>query len=98
MIKLLLATLPVLLFLLALIYLDSYKLVGLRSVVGAVCAGILAAAGGYWINRALLASLALSVPSYSRYGAPFVEEFLKAGVLFYMIRTKRVGVLVEAAI
>ena len=96
--KLLVGFLPVVLLLLCLIYLDSYKLVGLRPVLIAIVAGGLAAGVGYLLNAALWGQLAWEVGLYSRYVAPLVEETLKALLLVYLIRSHRIGFLVDAAI
>jgi len=90
--------LPVLLFLLALIYLDSYKLVRRRFVAGALLAGCALAAASWFVNAALEARLALSAATYSRYVAPVVEETAKALVIVWLVRTNRIGFLVDAAI
>lgn len=90
--------LPVLAFLGALVLLDSYKLVSLREVVALVAAGA-AVAGAAWLaNGALLQATGLEFAAYSRYVAPGVEELLKALVIVALVRTHRVGFLVDAAI
>jgi RsiW-degrading membrane proteinase PrsW (M82 family) len=90
--------LPVLLFLVALIYLDSYKLVRPRWVAGVLVAGCVLAATCWIVNAALQSWLALSTIAYSRYIAPVVEESAKAIVVVWLIRTNRIGFLVDAAI
>jgi RsiW-degrading membrane proteinase PrsW (M82 family) len=90
--------LPVVLFLLVLIYLDSYKLVQRRFVAGALVAGCALAAASWALNAALEARLALSAATYSRYVAPVVEETAKALVIVWLVRTNRIGFLVDAAI
>jgi len=90
--------LPVLLFLLTLIYLDSYKLVRRRFVAGALVAGCFLAAACWFLNAALETRLALSATTYSRFVAPVVEETAKALVIVWLVRTNRIGFLVDAAI
>ena len=90
--------LPVFLFLLALIYLDSYKLVRRRFVAGALIAGCVLAAACWFANSILEARLALSLATYSRYVAPIVEESAKALIIVGLVRTNRIGFLVDAAI
>src|SRR5947209_8272381 len=92
------ALLPVLTFLCVLVYLDSYKLVRLRSVVGLVVAGAVAAGVGYVVNADLLPRSTLQLQTYTRYISPLVEELLKAVIVVVLIRTHRVGFLVDAAI
>jgi RsiW-degrading membrane proteinase PrsW (M82 family) len=92
------ALLPVLLFLTALLYFDSFKVVRPRAILVAAAAGALAAAVGYYANGFLLGWLELGFRDYSRFVSPWLEETLKAGLLIYLIRTRRVGMLVDAAI
>lgn len=90
--------LPVLVFLLALIYLDSYKLVRPRWVAGVLGSGCVLAAVCLASNAWLQSSLAISATSFSRYAAPVVEEAAKALVIIWLVRTNRIGFLVDAAI
>jgi RsiW-degrading membrane proteinase PrsW (M82 family) len=92
------ALLPVLCFLGALIYFDSFKLVSLRSVLLAMGVGGLAAIGSYLVNGALLGALDLEFAAYSRYVSPWIEETLKALLLVPLIRRRRIALLVDAAI
>jgi RsiW-degrading membrane proteinase PrsW (M82 family) len=87
---------PVLCFLGALVLLDSYKLVRLRSVVAAVVAGMAIAGLAYFVNGALLAHFDFGF--YIRYVSPFIEEALKGLVIVALIRAHRIGFLVDAAI
>lgn len=90
--------LPVLAFLGALVWFDSYKLVALRSVVGTIVAGAALAGAGYLANGGLLATLAMDFTAYTRYVAPVVEELLKGLAIVALVRANRVGFLVDAAI
>lgn len=90
--------LPVLIFLIVLLYMDSYKLVRLRTVLLVILAGGLLPVAGYWINGFAMAELGWSISPYSRYAAPLVEEALKASVMIYLFRSHRVGFLVDSAI
>jgi RsiW-degrading membrane proteinase PrsW (M82 family) len=90
--------LPVLIFLLVLLYMDSYKLVGFRTILWVILAGSLLPVAGYWINGYVFGELAWDFPTYSRYAAPVIEEGLKASVLIFLFRTNRIGFLVDAAI
>ena len=87
---------PVLCFLGALVLLDSYKLVRLRWVVMAVVGGMAIAGIAYFINGALLEHVDFHF--YTRYVSPFIEEALKALVIVVLIRSHRIGFLVDAAI
>jgi protease PrsW len=92
------ALLPVLLFLGLLVFLDSFKLVSLRSVLVALLAGVLAALAGAQANGWLLDATGLSTHALSRYVAPLVEESLKALWIVLLLKRGRVGFLVDAAI
>lgn len=92
------ALLPVLIFLAALVYLDSFKLVSLKSVILAMAVGALAAGVSYVLNGTLLDAGRLDFVTYSRFVSPWLEEALKAAILIYLIRTRRIGMLVDAAI
>jgi RsiW-degrading membrane proteinase PrsW (M82 family) len=93
-----LSLVPVFLFLTALMYLDSYKLVKLRSVLLTICCGCLAAGLSLVVNRGILTLASVDLTAYSRYGAPLVEETFKAAYLFYLLRQGKVGFMVDAAI
>lgn len=95
---LLLALLPVCCFLASLVYLDSYKLVPLKRVVGVIGLGAAAAVASYPINVLGLETLAVDFTAYTRYAAPMIEEVLKALIVIALIRTNRIGFLVDAAI
>ena len=92
------AILPVLVFLAVLVFVDSFKLVPLRSVLLAILAGCVAALICSSLNGALIDALGLSSRAFSRYVAPVTEELFKALYLAYLIRKRRVGFLVDAAI
>lgn len=92
------ALLPVLLFLTGLIVLDAYRLVRPWSVARAMFAGALAAGVSYAANGFLLSASGLSPVSYALTLGPLVEEALKALYVGYLLRTRRIGFLVDAAI
>jgi len=94
----LLALLPVICFQGALVYLDSYKLVKRRWVVGTIVVGGLIAGASYLVNAWLLPVLDMEFQAYTRYVSPFVEELLKALIVIGLIWLNRIGFLVDAAI
>jgi len=94
----LLGLLPVCCFLAALMYLDSYKLVPIRLIIATIVLGCVAAVASYPISVAGLDGLNIEFIAYTRYVAPFVEEALKALIIIVLIRSNRVGFLVDAAI
>jgi len=93
-----LALLPVLLFLGGLIQLDGYKLVRLRMMLALIATGAAAAGASYLINNFAYAHFSGSFTAYSRYVSPWIEEALKAALLVFLIRTRRVGLPVDAGI
>lgn len=98
MLKALLALVPVLAFLAALVLMDSYKLVPLRAVLRAVVVGALAAVACGASSAALLEATGVEVSVYSRYFAPPLEELAKAAWIAWLILRRKVGFLVDAAI
>ena len=94
----LLGLLPVCCFLAALIYLDSYKLIPMRWILGTITLGLGAGVLSYPINVFGLDALNIDFVVYTRYAAPVIEEVLKAAILFILIRHNRIGFLVDAAI
>ena len=94
----LLGLLPVCCFLAALVYLDSYKLVPLKWVVGVIVLGCITAIASYPISLVGLGWAGIDFGVYTRYVAPFVEEALKALIVWILIRNNRIGFLVDAAI
>jgi RsiW-degrading membrane proteinase PrsW (M82 family) len=90
--------LPVIGFLLALIGLDSFKLVSLRRVLALLAAGGLAALASLPANRVASALLNLDATGLVRYVAPVTEELLKGAIVALLIARRRVGFLVDAAI
>jgi RsiW-degrading membrane proteinase PrsW (M82 family) len=92
------AVLPALVFLGVLVRLDSYKLTSLRLVLSTLAAGAASSVVAYWANGAALSGGFLELSWYSRFGAPFVEEIVKALVIVWLLRTDRIGLLVDGAI
>jgi len=96
--KAVLALFPVLAFLGGLVFMDSFKLVPLRAVLRSVAIGALVALAAAGLHAALLESWSVSPTVLSRYVAPITEEALKGLYVALLIRTGRVGFLVDAAI
>ena len=92
------ALLPVLLFLAGLVQLDGYKLVRMRMMIALVATGAIAAGVSYVLNNIAFAHFHGSFVTYSRYVSPWIEESLKAALLVFLIRTRRVGLPVDAGI
>ncbi|TLZ38993.1 MAG: PrsW family intramembrane metalloprotease [Gammaproteobacteria bacterium] len=92
------ALVPVLLFLAGLVQLDAYKLLRLRMVLALVAAGALAAGASYLVNNYAYGHFTGDFAAYSSYVAPWIEESLKAVLIVFLIRTRRVGLPVDAGI
>jgi RsiW-degrading membrane proteinase PrsW (M82 family) len=92
------ALLPVLLFLAGLVQLDGYKLVRIRMMLALVAAGAAAAGISYLLNNAAYAHFSGDFRHYSLYVSPWIEESLKAALVLFLIRTRRVGLPVDAGI
>jgi len=90
--------LPVAAFLATLIYLDSYRLVTLQSILGSIAAGCCAALLALQVNTVVLEDVHLGLDTYSRFAAPMVEELLKSLYFFVLLFRRRVGFAVDAAI
>jgi RsiW-degrading membrane proteinase PrsW (M82 family) len=90
--------LPALCFLGALLLLDSYKLVRLRLVTTIIGAGGAVAVACYVVNASILRATDMDFGDYSRYVAPLIEEALKGSVIIALIRTRRIGFLVDASV
>lgn len=94
----LLGLLPVCCFLVALVALDSYKLVDVRWVLGTIVFGGIAAGLSYFVHTTALDASQISFADYSRYFSPFIEEALKGMVIVILLNRSRIAFLVDAAI
>jgi RsiW-degrading membrane proteinase PrsW (M82 family) len=90
--------LPVLLFLLSLILLDSFRLVRLKLILRALAAGFLSGAASYLINSAIISVTDLATVTFAVFLAPLVEETSKCIYVGWLIQTRRAGFLIDAAI
>ncbi len=90
--------LPVFVFLGSLVFLDSYKLVKIQSVLVTIVLGCVAGLVCYFLNNWAVALSGVDVAVYRRYGSPIIEEFVKALYVLYLLRSKKVGFMVDAAI
>jgi len=98
LVRVLLSLAPVFLFLVALFALDSFKLVHPGTLVRAIAAGAAAAAACLVVARWVVGSQLVEPSRYSLVVAPVVEEAAKAVLIVALIRMKRVGFMVDAAI
>jgi RsiW-degrading membrane proteinase PrsW (M82 family) len=89
---------PVFVFLAGLVFLDSFKLVKLRSILQIILLGCIVAALSFVANGPIQKWLALELAVYSRYVAPVVEELLKAMPIIYLLSRRKIGFMVDAAV
>jgi protease PrsW len=90
----LLAGVPVTLFLFGLLYLDSYKLVRMRNIIALIAIGCAIAAMSFAIHQ----SLGIDPRVIRQFVGPVVEESLKAVPIVILLARKRIGFLIDAAI
>lgn len=98
LLRVVVALLPVLLFLLGLRFLDSFKLVPMRMIASALLAGAAAAAACYGFNTWFFTHFPGHEETYAHFGAPVVEELAKAVYWILLIATARVAFMVDSAI
>jgi len=91
------ALLPVIGFLIALFFMDSFKLVPARAIVLALLVGAVTAVTALWLWPSLHRP-GLSSASDIRYVAPVLEEVLKASIIVILLLRGRAGFLVDAAV
>ena len=98
LLPILVALLPVIALLAVLFHQDSFKLVKPHVLVTALVAGAVVAGLGYALNGFLLGHFDIAIGTYARYVSPLLEEVLKALLVVVLIRSHRIGFLVDAAI
>ena len=96
--RLLVGLLPAVLFLAALMVMDSYKLVGRMAIVRSLAIGGAAAIVALLLNVSALRSLHVDLDVLRRDVAPVLEELLKAAFVLWLIRAGRVGFMVDAGL
>ena len=97
MLSVALALLPVVGFLVVLFMMDTFKLVPIRSIVGALVAGGAAALMSLWLWSAFGLDLRTG-NAVSYYIAPVIEESFKGAIIVLLILRGRAGFLVDAAV
>jgi RsiW-degrading membrane proteinase PrsW (M82 family) len=89
---------PVILFLIAMELIDTYKLLALRRVLRCVVVGCVVALACYALNTAIYKSGVIRPEIWARSGAPVIEEIAKALYVVWLLRSNRVGFMVDTAI
>lgn len=92
------STIPVLIFLVFLFALDSFKLVTIKLLTISFAWGIVAALISYYTNSCLLSNTGSNLQTYSSYIAPILEEVLKAASVIMLIRFKKIGFSIDAIV
>lgn len=90
--------LPVLLFLFTLYLLESFKLVSRKTLILCLIWGTIAAGLSYFINSWFIKIFFLRFDIFSKYLAPFTEEFTKIIIVIYLISRQKIGFAIDAAI
>ena len=85
-------------FLLALELIDTYKLLALRRVIRSVAVGCGVALGCYVVNTVIYRMGIVSPQIWARSGAPVIEEIANALYIVWLLRSSRVGFMVDTAI
>src|SRR5438034_1464025 len=94
----LVALTPVVVFLTALWLMDSFTLVRVSAILGALGFGAVAAGACLWLHAWLMHAHQIPVALVTRYIAPLTEETAKALLIVLLIATGRVGFLVDVAL
>lgn len=89
---------PVIVFLVMLQHLDSFRLVSLYTILMTMFLGGVLAGASYLLNGVVIDALALDIGTYVRYVSPVIEESGKAAILIYLFSRNHIGFMVDAAI
>ena len=93
-----LALVPVLLLLAIFVSFDAFKLMSLREILVLLLLGGLAAVASYPVSGRLLDTLPIGFSNYSRFYAPWIEEFIKGAVVVALFRFNRIGFKLDAVL
>jgi RsiW-degrading membrane proteinase PrsW (M82 family) len=88
----------VIVFLVVLVFLDSYKLLGFQSIILMILIGFITAVACYFVQLPFNRIEGLEFITLSHFIAPVIEELFKAGFIVYLIRSRKIGFMVDAAI
>lgn len=93
-----LALAPVLAMLMMFVWLDVFKLMTWKETMGLLALGALAAALSYPVSGVFLDQLPIGYSTYSRFNAPWIEEFIKGAMIVLLFRLNRIGFKLDAVI
>ena len=94
----LLALVPVLVLLGLFRWLDAFELMNMHEIVLLLGLGGLAAVACYPISGRMIDTLPIGYNNYSRFWAPWVEEFVKGLAVVLLFRLNRIGYKLDAVI
>jgi RsiW-degrading membrane proteinase PrsW (M82 family) len=92
------ALVPVLLMAALFVWLDVFKLMSVKEMIGLLLLGAIAALIAWPISGRMLDTLPMGYSFYSRLVAPWIEEALKGTALALLIATNRIGFKLDAVI
>ncbi|NCC47272.1 MAG: PrsW family intramembrane metalloprotease [Bacteroidia bacterium] len=92
------STIPVLIFLMFLFVMDSFKLVSTKLLGISFFWGVAAAIISYAINNQLIGNSQEALTAYSKYQAPIIEEAIKAISVFILIKINKIGFTIDAIV
>ena len=94
----LLSVIPVIAFLVLLVLMDSFKLITRLTVLRSLLVGALTAFVALYVNTWMLDRTGVDLPIFRRYLSPVIEESAKALSIVFLVRSRRIGFMVDAAI
>jgi protease PrsW len=92
------ALVPVLVMLALFIWLDVFKLMTFWETVGLLLLGALTAGAAYPLSGVFIDALPLGFSNYSRFVAPWIEEFIKGLAVVGLFWFNRIGYKLDAVI
>jgi protease PrsW len=98
LLKVAIALVPVLVFVAGFAVLDAFRVVSWRMLLLLMAGGGLLAGLSYAVNWRVLDDLPIGFTNYTKYGAPLVEEPLKAALMVWLFYRNRIGFMIDAAI
>ncbi|MBC7770591.1 MAG: PrsW family intramembrane metalloprotease [Phycisphaerales bacterium] len=98
LLKALIALAPVLILLLVFDRLDVFNLIPLRDIALLALTGAALALIGFLANWTVIEGFPIGFGAYTRYGAPVIEETLKAAPVIALFARNRLGFKIDAAI
>ncbi|HZC38118.1 MAG TPA: PrsW family glutamic-type intramembrane protease [Sphingomicrobium sp.] len=93
-----LALVPVLILLGIFVWLDAFKLMNGREIIGLLVLGGIGALAAYPVSGVFLDRLPIGFSIYSRFVAPWIEEAIKGVIIIALFRFNRIGYKLDAVI